>query len=541
MSCGNCGCSDCGGCGGVMPCPHPNMVRVDNEPLSSVMDNFVASFFGTVTKTVVNGQVVWTLPCNLDTGLPSNPRQTGEGLACYFLRLFLTGIIGLVGPQGPAGPAGADGAPAWSYTVGSFLHPVVGGFANIQLTGTDWCIPGAWVLISGSGYYQITMVSSPNVQFQLISELPGHLVSIPAGSLVVGTGPAGPPGATGATGPTGTTDLNTISPTSLKGDILVDNGVLTPLASLVAMHVGANGTRLMADSTQINGMSYQRVDLSSSAQVMNSPWPISSTDNAIARYDGTNGHIQDSTTLVTDSGDVQTIGGNARGTNAVDLQSQRTGPTQVASGVNSAIGGGVQNTASGQFSTVPGGVACQATGRSSFAVGESALALGDYSVATGKNAYTAGYGVRVHSAGSFITSGKALSLYDLIWRNVTADATPTELFLDQVSQRSIPGTDSAQVGDILILGTEIIGGDTAAWHFYVAYRNKANTISIVGTPPTGTLIGASAGCAGSWGTLGSVAVTADIANYSLKVTVTGEAGKNIRWSATLRALAQEFA
>lgn len=59
-----------------------------HEPLPSTVDNFVTQFFGTVTKTCVNNQVVWSLPCNLDTGVPGYPRQPGEGLACYFKRLI---------------------------------------------------------------------------------------------------------------------------------------------------------------------------------------------------------------------------------------------------------------------------------------------------------------------------------------------------------------------------------------------------------------------------------------------------------------------
>lgn len=48
-------------------------------------------------------------------------------------------------------------------------------------------------------------------------------------------------------------------------------------------------------------------------------------------------------------------GGNARGTQAVDLQLSRTGATQVASGTQSVIGGGERNTASATQSVVAGG------------------------------------------------------------------------------------------------------------------------------------------------------------------------------------------
>lgn len=56
------------------------------EPLSSALDNFTTAFFGTLSKTCVNGKIVWTLPCNLDAGAEDFPRNSGEGLACYFVR-----------------------------------------------------------------------------------------------------------------------------------------------------------------------------------------------------------------------------------------------------------------------------------------------------------------------------------------------------------------------------------------------------------------------------------------------------------------------
>lgn len=73
------------------PCPcEPCQTQCDpaHEPLPSTVDNFVTQFFGSVTKTCVNNQVVWSLPCNLDAGVPGYPRSPSEGLACYFKRLI---------------------------------------------------------------------------------------------------------------------------------------------------------------------------------------------------------------------------------------------------------------------------------------------------------------------------------------------------------------------------------------------------------------------------------------------------------------------
>lgn len=70
------------------PCRCTPSCDTTNEPISSALNNFILSFFGTVTKTCVNGQVVWALPCNLEAGSSLLPRTAGEGVACYLLRLF---------------------------------------------------------------------------------------------------------------------------------------------------------------------------------------------------------------------------------------------------------------------------------------------------------------------------------------------------------------------------------------------------------------------------------------------------------------------
>lgn len=72
------------------PCSCTATCDAENEPLSSALNNFIVSFFGTLTKSCVNNQVVWTLPCDLDVGDASFPRTPGEGIACYFLRFITT-------------------------------------------------------------------------------------------------------------------------------------------------------------------------------------------------------------------------------------------------------------------------------------------------------------------------------------------------------------------------------------------------------------------------------------------------------------------
>jgi len=77
MSCGSCNCS---------PCRCADSCDPSNEPLASALNNFVTAFFGSVTKTCVNNQVVWALPCDLQAGVAGFPRIPNEGIACYVIR-----------------------------------------------------------------------------------------------------------------------------------------------------------------------------------------------------------------------------------------------------------------------------------------------------------------------------------------------------------------------------------------------------------------------------------------------------------------------
>ena len=95
--------------------------------------------------------------------------------------------------------------------------------------------------------------------------------------------------------------------------------------------------------------------------------------------------------LIRNIPDNTNIGGNCRGSYAVDLQKTRYNPNQVASGQHSVISGGFGNTASGNYSTVAGGFGNTASGdRSTVAGGSGNVASGDSSFAVGINNETSG-------------------------------------------------------------------------------------------------------------------------------------------------------
>lgn len=145
------------------PCGFSGVPDPANESLESALANFTEQFFGGLTKTAVNGAVVWTLPCDLATGLEGNPRLEGEGLACYFLRLMEEGATGEV-------PAIRTIDTQYSLTGGGNLSADrtlnlvndVASPGNLKVYGTDsggtrgWQIQGAPTTRSVATQYSLT-------------------------------------------------------------------------------------------------------------------------------------------------------------------------------------------------------------------------------------------------------------------------------------------------------------------------------------------------------------------------------------------------
>lgn len=189
---------------GCTPCGTCPPASADCESLPSQIQNFSNAFFGQVIKTVVNGEVAWTLPCNLNVGLPGNPRGDNEGLACYFLRLFANGIVGLTGPKGDTGAQGADGNHAYTVTTTAFNKPTI-GTPNVQfnIIPSPVVSVGQTIYIPGQGWFLVNNIFQGQTVFASLVEAISTptAVSTP-GNLVLPTGPRGL-SITGATGPQG--------------------------------------------------------------------------------------------------------------------------------------------------------------------------------------------------------------------------------------------------------------------------------------------------------------------------------------------------
>lgn len=193
--------------------PCPPSAPLTTESLPSALDNFIREFFGTIIKVVDpdTGLATWTLPCDLATGLPDNPRMDGEGLACYFKRLFLDGITGLQGEQGLAGDDGAngtDGNNAYTVTTATFVPAsVVDSVVTITVTNPAICIVGELIFVEAAGYYEVTGKTGSDIAAKLVVPLVSPTNPVPIGSLVLPTGPQGARGVKGGKGDIGETGL----------------------------------------------------------------------------------------------------------------------------------------------------------------------------------------------------------------------------------------------------------------------------------------------------------------------------------------------
>lgn len=122
--------------------------------------------------------------------------------------------------------------------------------------------------------------------------------------------------------------------------------------------------------------------------------------------------------LVANIPDGTAVGGNARGTNAVDLQTYRTAASQVASGSYSTVLGGAINTASGSGSFA-GGFNAVSSGGVSFCYGNGSQANGSYSFVTGEANIASGNNTVI--IGSYIST--ANGNYSSVLGSLSGNAT----------------------------------------------------------------------------------------------------------------------
>jgi hypothetical protein len=245
-------------------------------------------------------------------------------------------------------------------------------------------------------------------------------------------------------------------------------------------------------------------------------------------------------------------GGDKRGDNAVDWQTNRTVSSYVASGAGSVVAGGSNNRAAGTYSTVLGGYSnanivtaysvgagynSTASGLISIAMGNSTVADGNYSVALGyygdnrgrPSSLSIGGRNRSDSSHPFQTNIQNVSVE-------TIDATPTVLtgYSSTVYfYQNRMDVNSAYAFKIMLIAGVTSGGDTKAWELTGCIKRGATGVPTLVGSVTKTVIAADTGAA-TWDC--DIVIDTD----AFTVQATGQAATTIRWTASIYTAEMEF-
>jgi len=243
-------------------------------------------------------------------------------------------------------------------------------------------------------------------------------------------------------------------------------------------------------------------------------------------------------------------GGNARGANAVDLQTIRTAATQVASGSYAVLGGGYGNSATGQYAVIVGGEVNIASGqfsavgggstnaatalRSTVAGGYLNTANGQYSwVPGGFGAHARGvYGREAFASGYIAAVGDAQA-GEFLLRRQTTDATLTRLTADGAAagaSNTINLPDFGAYAGVLTVRAKAQGSTASAtWRINLSAVRGSGVGTLVVDEGAGASIApaASNGTGSAW----RLTVAADTTNGGIAISGTGAAGTTINWVA----------
>lgn len=236
--------------------------------------------------------------------------------------------------------------------------------------------------------------------------------------------------------------------------------------------------------------------------------------------------------LAADIPDSLAAGGNTRGANATDWQRTRVTASQVASGAGSAILGGVNNTASGQF-TLAFGDTCLATAYAAKAIGDKCQATVSYASAEGAYALGNGLGKFARSGSFFGTTIGSAQAASQTLQASTTDATPTEMTVTGAaisSVNSIPLQNNSTLSAFIqIVARNQTDGTFAMYTAKALWSRGANAASSVLEFSSVT---AEFEDVAAW----NITVGVNTVQGCGTITVTGAAGKTIRWVAEVQSV-----
>ena len=182
-------------------CPEVPYPSISSESVPSLIDNLVYALYGTINKSIVNGRVVWDIPCdpNNTAEVDQIPREEGEGLLCYLLRLFAQSLDG----YGQFLRWGFTGSGQSSFTLTGAYQPD----RNAYLAYIDGVVQDPINYTISATLPRVLILSSPlpSGSFLTIVELSSRAgaTGLTGATGATGSGATGATGITGATGPSG--------------------------------------------------------------------------------------------------------------------------------------------------------------------------------------------------------------------------------------------------------------------------------------------------------------------------------------------------
>ena len=418
-----------------------------------------------------------------------------------------SGITGATSASRYAG-ATASGAPAsGAYVVGDW---------TIDRTGSIWICTTAGTGGSDAVFAQVGAGQSAATYFSFAQNLAAPNTVILAQAAVATSTVAA--GATGALG--GSISGTTFTDTTHGSGTFAVGQVLTGTGVTAGTWITAAGTGTGANNTGTYTVSRQQTV----------------TAQTITAYPGVDAVFspKGGGSILANTPDNTVAGGNKRGIGAVDWQTSRTNATNVASGSFTVLSGGQGNQATADSSTISGGTSNATSGGSGVVAGgaSNSVTAPFGSVPGGSQALAATYGKFAYASGMAATQGDAqygLSiLRGATVAGATARLTSDGNAADATNVCNLPN-NSAYLLKILLAATDTAHTAGLVAEYSVFLRRGADAASTVLVATTQhTMLADTATDAAS------VALTADVGNGGLNLTVTGISGSNLRWVATIQ-------
>ena len=352
--------------------------------MSAQNANAVAITGGTINGTTIGATTPSTVNATTITGQTARVNGTGQNLIAYsnnFVTGWSNGAVTVTGSQ--SDPVGGSTASLLVPTITNTAHYLANSTAAFS-SGTTFTIS---VYVKASGYTLFYINDATAGLFACSYNLTA-VTSTP------NTGCTGTITAvTGATGWYRLTLTTTGTPTSSSRATITPYASGATLTAFGATFAGDGTSGAFVYGTQVEfGSTANTYIPTTTTAVYGTPTlsfsgvstiGLESTGALFVQPAGT-GALQAQATTST------TAGGNARGANAVDWQTLRSAASQVASGSQTVLSGGQNNTVASSYCALVGGIGNTSNGFASFlGSGNSNSISGSFGVIAGGNANTA--------------------------------------------------------------------------------------------------------------------------------------------------------